>query len=295
MCVEFQMTLAPFCWAPSKLVWLCCCVLCVCRRLLLFMLCLQGIKGKQIKRHILVLHFWRPSPAAAIHITALTKKRLILDIPQAAEIPLCPCVKAWPLAETCSPTHPTFHGNSTPSQWTNAQAEPHTDSYTQTHPCSTEPEQRLCVSVHKFDRLLHTRTHTQGLPWPQCRQQRSVNWDLFCLPPRDNNVSVPSLSVFSLFPSFPFVHSPHALSVFHPTLPHRTSSPGWPSATFTPCLGWLSLSGWPWCLGHRRRTSSAVSSWGSSPCWWSRPPRTSWVSTCSHTCSVTERRNVTPL
>ena len=108
--------------------------------------------------------------------------------------------------------------------------------------------------------------------------------------PRDNNVSVLSLSVFSLFPSLPFIRSLDALSLFHHSLPCCTSSPGWPSVTFTPCPGWLSLYGWLWCPEHQRRTSYAVNSWGSSPCWWSKPPRTSWVFICTHTwlSSVTE-------
>lgn len=142
----------------------------------------------------------------------------------------------------------------------------------------------VCASARKVVGLLQTRAYNEGLPWPECRQQSSVNWDLFCLPPRDNNVSVLSLSVFSLSNSFPFIRSLTALSLFHPAFRRCTSSAGWPSATSTPCPVWQSRSGWLWCLEHQRRTSSVVTSWGSSPCWWSRPPRTSWVSTRNNTC-----------
>ncbi len=119
------------------------------------------------------------------------------------------------------------------------------------------------------------------MAWAQTAKLCELRSLLFT--PRDNNVSV--LSFFSLFPSLPSLHSICALFLFHPCIPCCTSPPEWPSAIFTPCPASLSPSGWPWCLEHQRRTSCVVTSWGSFPCWWSRPPRTSWVS-CSHAWST---------
>lgn len=128
------------------------------------------------------------------------KNRLILHIPEAAEIPLCPCVKAWPPAETCSPTRPTFHGNSSPSQWTNAPTEPHTDRYTHKH--TVHSGRRGCVWVRASLSDCYKHTHNRGSPMASAQTAKLCELRSLLFTPRDNNVSVLSLSVFSLFPSF---------------------------------------------------------------------------------------------
>lgn len=129
-----------------------------------------------------------------------------------------------------------------------------------------------CVCVLGCVEVWLTVTNTQqGSP-----RTRRVNWDRLCLSSQTKTCLF-SLSSQSLVHFY--LLSPLLLSF----LPRHTSSPGWPSVTSTQCPAWPSPSGWPWCLEHRRRTSSVVNSWGNSLCWWSRPPRTSWVSSCSYT------------
>lgn len=72
--------------------------------------------------------------------------------------------------------------------------------YTQTH-CTVQ-ETGLCVSARKFVGLLQTHIHIQGSPmaWVQTAKLCELRSLLFT--PIDNNVSVLSLSVFSLFPLF---------------------------------------------------------------------------------------------
>lgn len=135
----------------------------------------------------------------------------------------------------------------------------------------------MCVHAHTLVRQWQTDTHSEDLPWPQCRQWSSVNSDRLCFL---GETIICLFSLFCLFPLVPFLFAPpplHSFSRVHPSL-HNTPSPGWPSVTSTRCPAWPSPSGWLWCLAHQRRTSSAASSWGSCPHWWSRPPRTSWVS-----------------
>lgn len=205
--------------------------------------------------------FSNPESSSYSPYFTIDLKRLSLHIPRAAEIPFCPCVKAWPPAETCSPTRPTFYGNSSPSQWTNAPAEPHTDKYTHKNACTLywAGDRVLCECAQ----VCHwTVTNTQpGSPMASVQTAKLCELRSLLFTPRDNNVTV-----LSLFPSFPLIPSLHALSLFHPSFPRCTSSPGWPSATSTPCPAWLSPSGWPWCLGRLRRTSSAATSWGSCLC-----------------------------
>lgn len=150
---------------------------------------------------------------------------------------------------------PTFYGNSGP-EWTNVPTEPHTVRCTDS---AAYRGRDWPVGVSELD------CHKQGLPGQTTKpcELRSL---LFTT--RDNDVSV--FCLFHPFLSFPL----HALALFHP-LP--STSPGWPSVTSTLCPVWPSLSGWPWCLERRRRTSCVASSWGTCPFWWSRPPRTSWV------------------
>lgn len=155
------------------------------------------------------------------------------------------------------------------------------------HPHTVQTKRQSWVCVRRRERV-HARSsdcykhrYSKGLLWPQCRQRSSVNWDLFCLP-QETITSLFSLCFLS-FSLFPFIWTVHGLPLFHRSLPRCTSSPGWPSVTSTPCPEWPNPSGWLWCLEHQRRTSSAVNSWGSFLCWWSRPPRTSWVSPYSST------------
>lgn len=152
------------------------------------------------------------------------------------------------------------------------------DTDTHTRHRTTDKAVWMCARVCQAH--THTHLHTHGVSHGlSCRQQSSVNWDLFCSP--QGTITLLSyLSVFSLSPpSLSYILSMPRPSLIAPP-PHPlvcSSSPGWPSVTSTPCLEWLSLSGWLWCLACQRRTSSAVSSWGSFHFWWSRPPRTSWV------------------
>lgn len=185
------------------------------------------------------------------------------------------CVKAWPVAETCSPT---FHGNSTPSQLTNAQFETHTDRYRHTH--TAQNDRQGCVNVCASMSGTHTHTYTHtGSPMVSVADSKALLTEISFVHPRGQSHFCP-ICLFSLFPLLlfhTFSPCPVRLSSLPPHPLVCSSSPGWPSVTSTPCLEWLSLSGWLWCLACRRRTSSAVSSWGSFHFWWSRPPRTSWV------------------
>lgn len=151
---------------------------------------------------------------------------------------------------------------------------------TDTHTHGTERQTRLCECVREYVRHTHTHTYTHtGSPMVSVADSKALLTEISFVHPRGQSHFCP-ICLFSLFPLLlfhTFSPCPVRLSSLPPHPLVCSSSPGWPSVTSTPCLEWLSLSGWLWCLACRRRTSSAVSSWGSFHFWWSRPPRTSWV------------------